>query len=63
MKVIRGLEHLSCEEKLRKLGLFNLEKRQLWGDLTAALKSAYRQERNRLFTWSDSERTEGMALN
>ncbi|GAB0210400.1 hypothetical protein GRJ2_003505800 [Grus japonensis] len=62
MNMIRGLEHLSYEDRLRELGLFSLEKRQLWGDLIAALpvpEGAYRKAGEGLFIRDCSDRTRG----
>ena len=60
--MIRGLEYLSCEDRLRQLGLFSLEKRRLWGDLIAAfqyLKGAVRKDGEGLFIRACSDRTRG----
>ena len=61
-KVIRGLEHLPYEDRLREQGLFILEKRRLQNDPIAAfqyLKGAYKQERSKLFERTDNSRTRG----
>jgi len=65
MKMLRGLEHLSYEDRLRELSLFRLEKGKPQGDLTAAfqyLKGDYKLEGNQLFTQIDSHRTRGNGI-
>jgi len=67
IKMIQELEHLSCEERLRELGLFSLEKRRLRGDLRAAfqyLKGAYRKDGDNLIRRAccDSTRSNGFKL-
>ncbi|KAK4827026.1 hypothetical protein QYF61_013160 [Mycteria americana] len=54
-KMIRGLEHLSCEDRLRELGLFSLEKRTAF----QYLKGAYKKAGEGLFTRVRSSRTRG----
>jgi len=60
--MIRGLELISCEERLGELGLFSLEKSRLQGDLIVAfwyLKGTYRKDGERCFSRACSERTRG----
>ena len=64
-KMIRGLEHLFYEERLRELGLFSLEKRRFQGDLIVAfqhLKGTYRKDEEGHFMRVYSDRTRGNGL-
>lgn len=47
-KLIRGVENLSCEKRLREFGLLSLDKKKLQRDLIATLqylKGAYEKDR------------------
>jgi len=60
--MVRGVEHLPYEEKLRELGLCTLERRRLRGGLIAVfqyLKGSYKKDGDNLFSRACCDRTRG----
>uniref|UniRef100_K7EX79 Reverse transcriptase domain-containing protein n=1 Tax=Pelodiscus sinensis TaxID=13735 RepID=K7EX79_PELSI len=60
MRMIKGLENMTYEGRLKELGLFSLEKRRLRGNMIAVfryLKGCHKEEGENLFILASGDRT------
>ena len=64
-RMIKGLENMTYEGRLKELGLFSLEKRRLRGDMIAVfryLKGCHKEEGENLFILASGDRTRSNGL-
>uniref|UniRef100_A0A8C3I6M2 Reverse transcriptase domain-containing protein n=1 Tax=Chrysemys picta bellii TaxID=8478 RepID=A0A8C3I6M2_CHRPI len=64
-RMIKGLENMTYEGRLKELSLFSLEKRRLRGDMIAVfryLKGCHKEEGENLFTLASKDRTRSNGL-
>ena len=59
--MLKGLQRISCEERVGELSLFAMRKRKLGGDLPFSLKRRCKEDGTRLFSavFSDRTRSDG----